>query len=181
MSNEDKIELNRAINKLWKNFVQVRSTYPYGRPEFIGRNTLPVRPYYRSQGLGSQILFPNKITKKDISLLNELGYWINQSAIIRLCALLEAYKVITKTSRINANLEGHEEVDIQRRLRNYFVHTKKYDSSDPDQLKLYNRVVSHFNLTDEESSKFNLPIPINTVVEKIFTKVKLYISQIEIQ
>lgn len=181
MSDKDKVELNKAINKLWKNFLQVRSTYPFGRSEFIGKNVLPIRPYYKNRGLGSQIVFPNKITKEDISLINELGYWINQSAIIRLCALLESYGVITKKSKINVNLKGHEEVDIQRRLRNYFAHTNKYNPKDPDQLKLYNRIVEHFKLTEKESSKFNLPIPINSVVDKIFMKVKLYISQIEIE
>lgn len=172
----DKEALYKDIDDLWENFFQVRGTYPYARPNHVGQTFLESAPYYKQRGLNLRVEFGRTLTIEDVEKLRELGYWVNQSAIVRLYALLEYYGVLSDKVRINAELEGHEEVDILRRLRKYFAHTGRYKETDKDQKKLFDRIVRHFKLTGHDEDRF--PIPINTVIEVIFKKAKVYVRQI---
>jgi len=172
----DKVELLKEMDDLWTNFLQVRATYPYARPTHIGKTLIESPPYYRNKGLKFKLEFEKPLTDEDVKRLKGLGYWINQSVIIRLYALLEYYGIVSEEIKINHDLDGHDELDILRRLRRYFVHTSKYNPADNEQLKLFNRIIEHFKLSIYE--KDVLPIPIDTVVEVIFKKIKKYIEQI---
>lgn len=172
----NKGELLNDIEDLWSNFLQVRAAYPYARPTHIGQTFIESAPFYRQRGLNLRLEFGRQLTADDVEKLQELGYWINQSVIIRLYALLEYYGVVSETIRINTNLEGHEEVDILRRLRKYFTHTGKYNETDKDQKKLFDRIVSHFKLETHDTDRF--PISIDTVITVIYNKIKRYIELI---
>lgn len=50
------------------------------------------------------------------------GHWINEAFVIRLCAVLEAYHVLSSSKSIDSDLEGAESIDICRRLRHKFAH-----------------------------------------------------------
>jgi hypothetical protein len=84
--------------------------------------------------------------------------------------------VVSETIKIDTKLDGHEEVDILRRLRKYFAHTGRYNERDSKQKRLFDRIVTHFKLTGHDMDRF--PIPINTVIEVIFKRVKIYVRQI---
>lgn len=171
----DKEQLKKDMDDLWSNFLQVRATHPYMRPKHIGLTTYASAPYYKVKGLDFRIQFGKPLTMEDIERLNGIGYWINQSVIIRLYALLEYHGVVSDKIKINKELEGNEDVDILRRLRKYFAHTGRYNPADGEQRKLFERVVRHFGLTDYDANKF--PISIDTVIEKIFERTKRYIEQ----
>jgi hypothetical protein len=172
----DKAELNRDLEDLWNNFLQVRATYPYARPTHVGQNFIQSAPYYRSKGLKLKVTFDNPLTMDDVERLRELGYWINQSVIVRLYTLFEYYGVISERKKIETKLDGHQEVDILRRLRKYFAHTGRYNEQDPEQKKLFDRIVNHFNLVIYDKDRF--PIPIDMVIEVIFQRTKKYVEQI---
>jgi hypothetical protein len=172
----DKDELIKDIDELWNHFFQVRATYPYARPNHVGKTFIESAPYYRLKGLHLRVEFGQPLTMDDIERLRELGYWINQSVIIRLYALLEYHGVVSDTIRIDTTLDGHEEIDILRRLRKYFAHTGRYNETDKDQKRLFDRVVAHFNLIGHDKDRF--PISIDTVVQVIFEKAKIYVGQI---
>ncbi len=81
--------------------------------------------------------------------------------------------MISDEIKIRKELAGNEEVDILRRLRKYFSHTSKYNPTDKEQLKLFNRIIEHFKL--DVYDKGVLPIPIDTVIEVVFERAKKYI------
>jgi hypothetical protein len=116
----DKEELFKDMTDLWNNFVLVRSTYPYVRPDNIGQTFLQSAPYYQNRGL---------------------------------------------------NL-----IDILRRLRRYFSHTRRFNPEDPDQIKLRDRIIEHFQLEIYDTDI--LPIPTDKVVEVIFIRAKKYVDQL---
>jgi hypothetical protein len=172
----NKGELINDMDDLWNNFLQVRATHPYMRPTHVGLTSYESAPYYKIKGLNFKVQFDKPLTIEDVERLNGLGYWINQSVIVRLYALLEYYGVVSETIRINTELDGHEELDILRRLRQYFAHTGRYNETDKEQKKLFDRIVSHFKLMTYDKDRF--PISIDTVIEVIYKKVKKYIEQI---
>jgi hypothetical protein len=172
----DKAELINDMDDLWNNFLQVRATHPYMRPTHIGLTSYESAPYYKIKGLNFKVQFDKPLTKEDIERLNGLGYWVNQSVIVRLYALLEYYGVVSKKRKINIEFEGHEEVDILRRLRKYFAHTGHYNETDREQKKIFDRIVTHFKLKSYDTDRF--PISIDTVIEVIYKGTKRYIEQI---
>jgi hypothetical protein len=172
----DREELINDMNDLWTNFLQVRATHPYMRPTHVGLTSYESAPYYKIKGLHFRVQFDKPLTMDDVERLNGLGYWVNQSFIVRLYTLLEYYGVVSETKKINTELEGHEEVDILRRLRKYFAHTGRYNETDNEQKKLFDRIVSHFRLVTYDKDRF--PISIDTVIEVIYKKTKRYIEQI---
>lgn len=172
----DKVELIKDIDDLWDHFFQVRATYPYERPNHVGQTFIESAPYYKLKGLDLRVEFGRPLTIDDIERLRELGYWVNQSVIIRLYALFEYHGVVSGTARINTTLAGYQELDILRLLRKYFAHTGRYNQTDKEQKRLFDRVVSHFKLIGHDKDRF--PLPIDAVIQVIFEKVKIYIRQI---
>ena len=129
----------------------------------IGERSCRTAPFYQRRGFGITFRFAEPLTAERIDEINEIGHWINQNYVVRLCALLEAHNVISRTRSINADLDGHDEVDILRRLRNEFAHTEGwYNPTGPEQRRLQNRLIEHFSLEPENhpeaSDKFRIPI-----------------------
>jgi hypothetical protein len=156
------------MDKLFLHHCTCRSHFPYMDSSLIGTNEFPTAPYY---GVNLVFQYAAGLAVTDIELVNSTGHYINQNFVIRLYALLDYYKVL---SPIDKTITGNDEVDILRRLRNSFGHTPgDYNSNDPDQKKLRDRVVAHFNLSIEESDNF--PLPIDTVLEPLFNACKEYV------
>ena len=176
MKDVNKHSLLKEIDSLWNYYLQVRATYPYARPEHIGRTYLESASYYKRKGIHLRLEFGRPLTEQDIEQLRDLGYWVNQSVIIRLYALLEYYKVVSDKISINTTVSGHEDIDILRRLRQCFAHTGRYNASDNRQLKLFQRIVTHYELKEHDQDRF--PIPIDAVIEVIFNRVREYVQQI---
>ncbi len=172
----NKLEILKQIDDLWKIFEQVRATYPSVHPTLVGHTHIKSPQYYEDKGLNFTILFEKPLTREDIERRNGVAHWINQSVLIRLYALLEYYDIVSKTKSIGTNLDGHEEIEMLRRLRNFFVHTGRYNKADKDQKVLFDRIVNHFGLSVQEEEDF--PIPIDSVIEIIFEKTKTYVRQI---
>lgn len=96
------------MDDLWNTFLQVRATHPYIRATHIGQTSYESAPYYKIKGLNFKVQFVKPLTKEDVERLNGLGYWVNQSVIVRFYALLEYYGVVSETKKINIELEGHD-------------------------------------------------------------------------
>ena len=90
-------------------------------------------------------------------------------------------KIITKENegKIDQSIDGWEEVDLVRRLRNQFAHSSgKYDPNDPEEKKLYERIVTFFkvSLAKDSSEATEFPLPIDVVLEPITEGCKKYIQ-----
>jgi hypothetical protein len=132
----------------------LRSVFPRLSTDLVGQNEFPTAPYYRNRGLSIWFRFSSPLTSEFIAEFNDLAHWINQNFILRLYAVLESNRLVSKTIHIRPDIEGHNEVDIVRRLRNTFGHgSGRYDPADPDKRQLFERIVSHFGLDVGENSE----------------------------
>jgi hypothetical protein len=144
-----------------------RSTFPHLSDQLVGAKRFPTAPYYRNKGMEIFFEFSSPLTQQFIDQFNDLGHWINQNFVLRLFAVMESNGLISETICIRTEIEGHEELDILRRLRQKFAHgSSSYDPADPEKKKLYDRIVSHFNLdpNDYPEKEGKYPIPIDRVL-----------------
>jgi hypothetical protein len=87
------------------------------------------------------------------------GHWVNEAFIVRLYAILEAHGVVSSEKKIDPSLPGAADVDICRRLRHEIAHATGHVSG-TDAAKLYERVVTHYDVHDDPATfrgQFRLP------------------------
>lgn len=149
-----------------------RSSCPYIDPKYEGQ-TIEV-PFNLPGGIQTIIKYKEPLTKEFISFNNQVGHFTNQNFIIRLYALLEYYEIIGNDIKIDSSLPGADELDILRRLRKYFSHrSAPYNKEDTEQEKLYQRIITHFNIPEPHPQDFI--ISIDTVITPVINKVKEYV------
>ena len=154
-----------------------RAVFPYLPEEFEGELRFKTAPYYQNLGFKYIFEFSSPLTLKFITDFNYISHWINQNFVVRLYAVLESNKLISPSTKIRSDLEGHEEVDIVRRLRNIFGHSSgNYDPKESEQKKLFYRIQNHFNLSKDEMSKLKgkFPLPIDQILRPLAEGCKRY-------
>ena len=171
--------LIEQINKQFEYLLSLRSS-------LIGESIFRTAPYYSNKGFDVHFNFGRKLLQEDIERIISIGHWVNQNYIIRICSLLEANKIIPKEndSKIDQAIDGWEEVDLVRRLRNQFAHSSgRYNSNDTEEKKLYERIVTHFkvSLAKDSSEATEFPIPIDVVPEPLTEGCKKYIKSYSIK
>jgi hypothetical protein len=152
------------IDAQYQYLFSTRSVFPYMDESAIGNSKSRTGSLYTNKGFDVQFDFGRPLTKDDVGRIRAIGHWINQNYVIRLCALLEANRIIPteREGKIDKNLEGSDEIDILRRLRNKFAHSSgRYDPNDPDNKKLYERIVDHFNVSSAQDSGTATDYPLN--------------------
>lgn len=173
-------EINLQIDSHWNDVLRVRSMFPTMNNNLIGAQKVSTAPFYRNMGLNVEIQFSQPLTLEDIDEINQIGRWINESYAIRLCAFLESHGIIPKEDKgkINKKLEGHEEVDILRRLRNELLHRSgQYNPDNPDSRRLYERMVTHFSLeTESSTTAVKYPVHIDGFLQPITNACKRYVQ-----
>jgi hypothetical protein len=121
--------------------------FPRLSTDLVGHTEFPTPHYYGNMGLSVWFRFSSPLTSEFITEFNDLARWINQNFVLRLYAVLELNGLISQTIRIRPDIEGHNEVDILRRLRNSFGHgSGRYDPTDVGKRRLFERIVSPFDL-----------------------------------
>ena len=176
--------LLEQIDLQYRYLLNTRSVFPYMNDSAVGKNNFRTAPFYRTEGFDVFFSFNRHLNENDINRIRSIGHWINENYLIRLCALLESYDIIPKENKgsIDKDLEGNDEIDILRRLRNQFAHTSgRYNSEDPEERRLYERIVTHFKveLAKNPSEATKYPISIDLVIKPITEKCKKYISALK--
>ena len=167
-------DIFNEIDQINTIFRYSRSSCPYLDPKYEGK-AIEV-PFNFPGGIQTIIKYRDPLTKEFISFNNKVGHFTNQNYIIRLYALIEYYKIIGNDIKIDYTIPGADELDILRRLRNYFSHRSgSYNKDDPTQDELYKTIVEHFNLGNVNSEDF--PISIDTVISPLVYKIKEYVSE----
>lgn len=173
-------EIILQIDRQWNDLLRVRSMFPTMKDNLIGAKQLSTAPFYQKRGLSVEFQFSQPLTHESIDEINEIGRWINESYAIRLCAFLEFHGIIPKEGQghINMSLEGHEELDILRRLRNQLLHRSgQYSPDNPDSRRLYERMVKHFSLKTESSTTASkYPVHIDGFLQPLTDACKRYIQ-----
>jgi hypothetical protein len=175
---KEKDKIYREMDILWRNLNLCRGYFPCVEDSSVGRKILLTPPHYQAQGINIIHSFeePLTIEKKDEML--RIGHWINQNFVIRLCALMESYHMLSKTIEINFMLDGAEQLNIVRRLRNRFAHSSgRYnpDTADGKDLATMKLMRNHLGISIE--GRTDWPLAINTVLPKLLEGCRLYVKE----
>ena len=168
-------EVLALLDNLWMNFKNCRAHFPAISNTMIGETIIPTAPYYVADGFQVSFVLNEPLDEHKINKIHEIGHWINQNFVVRLCALLESRDIIPKDEkkRIDQTIDGWQGVDLVRRLRNYFAHSSgRYDSSKGEHVKTMDVLGEHLGIDMEGRRDF--PLSINTVLEPLFNGCKKY-------
>jgi hypothetical protein len=173
-------EIIQQIEQQWTDLLRVRSAFPTMRDNVLGAQHIATAPFYQHYGYHVRLSFAQPLTPETIEEVNQIGRWLNESYVIRLCALLEFYQIIPREGqgRINQSLEGHEAVDILRRLRNALLHRSgRHNPEDADSCKLYERMVQTFSIQSESSTTATqYPVHIDGFLLPLTAACKCYVK-----
>lgn len=164
-------KISKYIIDLLKDYREIRAHFPYFSEDSIGNKTFSSPDYYQQNGHNLKFEFDKVLTKSDIERLNRIGNWINQSALIRLAAILDQEDIIKKSSDVDKNIEGHREMEILFKLRNKFAHSRGVYNPQKNE-QLMSEIIECFSLEKKVYDKY--PIPIDEVIDKIFEKSLIY-------
>ena len=174
MSNKDPKEAIKEIESLWRTYLFCRSVFPALTNEIIGHNEYQTAPYYTRRGFMVHIQTEIPINAEFVKESKRLGKWINENAIIRLYGIMNFYNFLKK---IDQSCQGWKEVDLMRRMRNAFTKTGlDYRPEDPENVRLKKEVMAYFKLDKKLNDEGDIPVPIDTVIEKIFNSCLCYIK-----
>jgi len=162
-----------------RNLLNIRALFPAVENEMVGQTKFSTAPFYQNKGLNIEFTLSSPITLEKIQEINEIGRWVNQSFVVRLCALLESHHIISKNEKekIDQSIDGHEDVDILRRLRNVLAHTSgRYNPTNSDERKLYERMVERYSINiDGLETVKEFPLHIDTFLLPLAESCKRYV------
>jgi hypothetical protein len=163
-------EFVAACETLWRDFNNCKAHFPYVSPEAKGEKLVGTAPYYIAQGFNVQFFFSEGISEEDIKRINKISHWLNQNFIIRLCAILESYGVISTagtSNQIDFNIEGAKHVNLVRRLRHCFAHSSgRYDPNNNKHRETMGFINETLGVSTEGITDW--PISINTVLRPLY-------------
>ena len=173
--NQDFNVILEEMGVLWKNFVNCRAHFPYVPDTMMGQTAVKTAPYYIEQGFEISFSFTKPLSKGMINKINEIGHWINQNFVVRLCALLESHHVLSNEIEIDFDIDGSDDVDLIRRFRNYFAHSSgKYNPRKSEHRKTLEKMKVHLDIDIKNIKDF--PLSIHTVLEQLFKGCKKYVE-----
>jgi hypothetical protein len=163
-------EFVAACETLWRDFNNCKAHFPYVPPEAKGAKMVRTAPYYIAQGFDVQFTFSKGISEEGIKRINEIGRWLNQNFVIRLCAVLESFRVISSSAasnQIDFNIEGAKHVNIVRRLRHCFAHSSgRYDPNDREHRKTMGFINETLSVPTDGLTDW--PIAIDTILRPLY-------------
>lgn len=171
-NSEDVLSL---LDNLWINFKNCRAHFPAISETMIGQQIIPTAPYYIADGFQVSFVLSEPLNQSKIDKMHEIGHWINENFVVRLCALLESRGIISKdeSKKIDQDVEGWKDIDLVRRLRNYFAHSSgKYNPSKNEHVKTMRVLNEHLNIGIDGRASF--PLMIDTVLEPLFKGCRKY-------
>ena len=173
---KDLSDLLEALDILWKDFNNCRAHFPYIQEDAVGATSAQTAPYYVAQGFNISFVFSEGLSKEGILKINQIGHWINQNFVIRLCALLESYHVLSNSIKIDFDIDGAEQINIVRRLRNYFAHSSgKYHPEDEDHKKTIELIRDNIGVSIDGRTEW--PLSIDAVLSPLYEGCVKYSKQ----
>ncbi len=169
-------ELFEALDTLWSNFNNCRAHFPYIPEDAVGIKSANTAPYYVAQGFNISFVFGEGLSKEGLVKINQIGHWINQNFVIRLCSLLESYHVFSNSIDIDFNIDGAEQINIVRRLRNCFAHSSgRYNPEDKDHVKSLELIRDHIGVPIDGRTEW--PLSIDAVLKPLYEGCVKYSKQ----
>ena len=162
-------DLLETCKSLWNDFNNCKAYFPYTPSSAKGLKEVRTAPYYIAQGFDIYFSFGQPLSEGAIAKINQIGHWLNQNFIIRLCAILEYFGVISDSEKIDFGLEGAEEVNIVRRLRNCFVHSSgRYNPKNDKHQRTVKLIRTKIDNSISVPTNELWPIPIDKVLKPLY-------------
>jgi hypothetical protein len=173
-------EILQQIEVQWNELVKVRSVFPTMTQDAIGAQHFATALYYWQKGQKVSLAFAQPLTPEAVREVNHIGAWINESYVIRLCALLEYHQILLPKDKggINKSLDGHAELDLLRRLRNQLVHHAGwYNPTNRQSHKLYEAMIQKFALSPQSPTPTGkYPVHIDKFLEPLTKGCQRYVQ-----
>ena len=164
---EDIAKLKEACETLWRDFNNCKAHFPYVPLEAKGLKRVRTAPFYIAQGFNVEFMFSEGISEEGIKRINQIGHWLNQNFVIRLCAILESFKVFSNSISIDFSIHGSYHINIVRRLRHCFAHSSgRYNPNNKDHRDTM-RFISE-TLGIDVDGLTDWPISIDTVLRPLY-------------
>ena len=191
----DPDEIVAKIDRMVADLFHVRALTPCMRGNLIGKTRFRTAPLYRRKGYNIHFEFPSPLTEEDIDRYRGVGDWINQSFVIRLCALLESHEVLlkpqkrrrkpdkkreatTKFEKVVKGLRGAPDARILVGLRNAFAHKgNRHNPKRRDERELFQAILTRYALqrNAHPAGRKSFPIPIDDVLKPMADGCKKYV------
>jgi hypothetical protein len=71
----------------------------------IGSRRLKTAPFYWNKGFAVTLPSSKPLTKKYIQRNNEIGHWINENVVVRLCAISQSHNLLSEKVSIDKSIE----------------------------------------------------------------------------
>jgi hypothetical protein len=129
-------------------------------------------------GLEISFVLSRGLTSDDIERNNAIAHWMNENAIVRLCALMEYRKLIPREGegKIDQDVQGWKELDPLRRLRNIFAHKSSgYNPNNRCEKRFVTELITYLRLNIDEPTDF--PLDIARVIDPLFEGCKSYVRR----
>lgn len=175
--NEEAKEILEELDQLWLLFKKCRAHFPAVSKSIIGKKIISTAPYYFDDSSIESFVFRKALDDVDINKLNEIGHWINQNFIIRLCAMLEHKNILPNEGKgkIDQTIDDWQSIDLIRRLRNYFVHSSgRFYPTRGEYQNTAKAIGEYLGVKIENSDNFDLNI--QKVLAPLFQGCKQYVE-----
>lgn len=172
----DSADVFKEMEALYHKYMILRAHFPYTNEGMIGKRKLSTAPLYKN-ALEMDIIFDfgKPLSAEDVKSINEIGGFLNENIIIRLCALLEEHKVLRSDTEVDRAIDGFEAVNLLKKLRNAFAHSLgRPDAKNPNHRALFRHLNKYLKLNEEIETAEHFPNSIDTVIIPLFKGCQRY-------
>lgn len=169
-------ELLEKIDTLHQMHLSTRGILQYIGEDKVGKSELNWGTNTNSGWIDISFCFKSPISNVSRLELNRFSEFMNQNFIVRLHSLLDYEEIKGEKTSIDKSIAGHEMIEFIHFLRKQYAHRHgSFDPSDPDSVKLRNRLFEKFKINPEESLPTQFPLDKNRVIKPIVEGTKTYV------
>jgi len=174
---KDSADVFKEMEALYLKHMELRAHFPYTNEGMIGQRVLGTAPIYKN-ALNKDIIFDfgeSGLVAEDVRSINEIGGFLNENIIIRLCALLEEHKILQSGKEVDRTIDDNEAAILTKKLRNAYAHSLgRPDPTNPDHRALFRRLNEYLGLNEDIKTAEHFPNSIDTVIIPLFKGCKKY-------
>lgn len=176
----DKKEILLAINNLLLMHKACRAQFPNLKAHHLGEQIIKPPIFYKDVTFIDYVKLKDSIDEESFHRINSIGHFLNQNVIIRLHSILNYYRIIGDEISIDQTIAGWKEIDLTRRLRNVFSHSKgTFNPNSKDHVFLAKRIVEDYKLKVKNKEPKGFLIPIDELLVPLFDGCRRYVMEKE--
>lgn len=168
-------DAHAAVETAWQAFIHVRALCPSAHESAIGSTGWVSPGWYQARGAVYVVSLPGPMTSDEFDTLQRMTAFVNRSFVITLAAILEAYGIVPYRADPDRSLDGGDEAQLVKWLRNRFAHGQ-YDYDQADSQHVETRQLLEHLLPEVANRADGFPAAIDSVLEPLKEGVQRYIA-----